>query len=461
MALLALLYFINVWFQLSIRIVGDYGLGVIFIALVILLAFIFAFIYVSHTVNIYKLLLWAFIFYLAWGLIFQVAQSSDFSTFYKNALQFSKTMNFKYVEESKSTTTVLYYGIFFNVLGKSPLASYIASSCAWVFGYLFFYKSLINFHVRKNHAILFLIIGMFAPSTIAFSTIVSSESVFILLLSLSLYFLSKYFTSKNIYNLAIVSLTLGLLFITRSNGIAFFVAFIIILVCSMQSHCPKNPIRAIAYSVLPFIGALLLQGYLNYSYTEKFSVSTSPHGVYNFLAGTNRETRGGYSAEDRELAGYRGANKVSYEEANKKAMQIAIHRITNDPADFIYFALTKKINKLWGNDTYGINRSLTRSPKRADMGSSGMMRVLRIVASAYYMLMVSLFVIWLVLRIRKNYVELGMLCLPLMGLALLHIFIEVQARYHVPFMPFIYFGAAGTLIILRQKIDDINTKNPI
>ncbi len=73
-------------------------------------------------------------------------------------------------------------------------------------------------------------------------------------------------------------------------------------------------------------------------------------------------------------------------------------------------------------------------------------------ANAYFILMIALFIIWLEAGSKKNQIFKGLFCLPLIGLALLHIFIEVQPRYHIPFMPFTYFGAASLLATARNKI---------
>lgn len=445
-ALVTLLYFLNVWAQSSFNIITRYGLSTIVISLIFAFFFIFKF----KVNNIYKLLFIAFIVYLFWGIILQVTPTTDYKVFYNEALQFHKTFNFKYLQISKSTTTVFYYAVFFAIFGKGLVVSYIAASCAWVVGFILFYKSLINFNIDKNYAILTVAIIAFSPSFIAYAPVISSESVFFLLAFLALYFCSCYFLSKKIYMLGLASLALGLLFITRTNGVVFFISFAFLVGYFFSRLKNKdNSYRIVLASVAPFVIVLFFQGSLNYYYTKNFSISSSHHLAYNFMTGTNRSSKGGYSVSDRKLAGYQGDNKVSREEASRKSVQIAVERISDDPVDFFIFALTDKIEKFWGDDNYGIRWSLRRSPKYSAMVSDGTIKLLQKITNAYYILMMTLFIIWLVLQIRKDTIKLGLFCLPLIGLAVLHIFIEVHARYHMPFMPFVYFGAAGMLMTLR------------
>lgn len=457
-ALLTLLYFLNVWLQASIEIITNYGLSIIIISL------IFAFIFISacRINNIYKLLFIAFIFYLSWGIVLQVTPTIDYKEFYRLSTLFYRTFDFEYVQMSKSTMTTIYYSAFFMIFGKSFITSYIAGACAWTIGCLFFYKSLINFNVNKDHAKLAIAITAFAPSTIAYATVVSSESVFFLLNFLALYFCSCYYSSKKVYMLGLASLMLGLAFITRTNGLVFFISFIFLVgYFFIKLKNEKKLYQVVLLSVTPFVAILFLQGLLNHSYTKKFSISASTHLAYNLLTGTHRHSKGGNHNRVAEIAGYKGANQVSHEEASKKAVQIATEHILHDPIDFLGFSLTKKIERFWGDDRYGIRWSLRKSPKYPDLASNGTIKLLQKVTNAYYILMITLFVFWFILRMRRDYIELGLFCLPLIGLALLHIIIEVAARYHIPFMPFIYFGAAGGVIILRQKRNDINVEKSL
>jgi len=186
--LLVLLYFLNAFAQFIGPIVQNNGYGVIVISLI----FAFIFVLLQPVKSIYKALFIAFILYFSWGVILQSIPYSDFSGFYKGALKLSQTGDFRHLHGSKSTTTTLYYAIFFLIFGKGLLTAYLASSLAWMLGCLCLYKSLINFNINEDHAALATIITAFSPSTIAYATVVSSESIFFLLASLALYFCSHY-----------------------------------------------------------------------------------------------------------------------------------------------------------------------------------------------------------------------------------------------------------------------------
>ncbi len=100
-------------------------------------------------------------------------------------------------------------------------------------------------------------------------------------------------------------------------------------------------------------------------------MSASRWGAYNLLTGTSKDNSGGYSVKQLELAGFRGHNQVSHEEASQRAIQIARNRIFEKSVDFIEFALTKKIRRLWNGESHSITWSLAKSPSYKNIKSIG------------------------------------------------------------------------------------------
>ena len=68
------------------------------------------------------------------------------------------------------------------------------------------------------------------------------------------------------------------------------------------------------------------------------------------FVGTNFDAHGRNNRQDLELAGYRGENQLPRAEANEKAREIAMERITSDPVRFARFALTTKLGELWSRE---------------------------------------------------------------------------------------------------------------
>jgi hypothetical protein len=188
-----------------------------------------------------------------------------------------------------------------------------------------------------------------------------------------------------------------------------------------------------------------MQLFLNIKYENKVSIATSPWGQYVFLNGTNYETKGQYSSSDLILAGFIGTNKVSMEQAQKNAITIAITRISNDPLKFIQFALTDKINSLWGTDTHNIRWSIGESPRKEEIRKQVLVGM-GILDTVFFMIKVCglLYLITILFNYKYYYKEhknilnfIIIMVIPLLLLSVLHIFIEVQSRYHMPFMPFL------------------------
>jgi hypothetical protein len=187
-----------------------------------------------------------------------------------------------------------------------------------------------------------------------------------------------------------------------------------------------------------------MQGTLHYQQTNKISVTPSQWGSYILLTGTSKESKGGYSGKQLDLAGFRGPNKVSHDQATKNAMSIVKARLTDDLGGVLKLGLGHKIVRLWDGDDYAVGFSIRKSLGYDSLQKNGTFGFLVNIANKYFTVMILLFIGWLVFNFKKKHV--GLICLPLLGYASIHLLAEVQARYHIPFMPFIYFGASIFII---------------
>ena len=195
------------------------------------------------------------------------------------------------------------------------------------------------------------------PGTVWYSSLVSPEAVFHLVLMSALLLLSIAAGGRRQSVLiGAAGAMLGLLFVTRPVGLFFYIAFLAYILTSEAFRAWRE--RAFTYGLSLAAGSFLLPvvllGLANYSIFGEFKVSSHSTGTWNLLNGTNFETQGMYSDGDAELAGYTGANATSWKEADRKAMQIAISRIKADPLRFVRFALSDKIAAMWGHDIQGL-----------------------------------------------------------------------------------------------------------
>ena len=129
---------------------------------------------------------------------------------------------------------------------------------------------------------------------------------------------------------------------------------------------------------------------------------------------------------------------------------MAWERIDADPFGFLGFALTNKLNQVWGEDAQALHWSTIRSPLRKDWNERGLATVLKNLINSYWVFLLGSAALGTVVFIRRSgrlehevWLRAAMLiALPCLLLALSQIFLDVQARYHMIFMPFIALAAA-------------------
>jgi 4-amino-4-deoxy-L-arabinose transferase-like glycosyltransferase len=296
-----------------------------------------------------------------------------------------------------------------------------------------------------------------APSTVAYSSVVSPEAVFNLFLLAAAFALSLAHRQREnrLAFFALSSACFALLFLTRPVGLFFLLGAALFALLSPGPGAPV-PGRRRAHLLLalggPFAVIVLLNSGVGYQATGAFRLNPHGGGAANLLNGTSFATKGTYSQDDMELAGFQGPNAVPWKEASANATRIALARIGSDPVRFLNFSMTDKVTSMWGSDTQGLYWSLQASPHLARIQSSGLYEAMARLTDAFYLLCMLSFVAALAFAaVHKVPAMLVMpWLLPLLVMAALHVLIETQGRYHIPFMPFIYSAAA--LMIYRLSL---------
>lgn len=425
------IYMINMIYQSGLVGVSSTVVGLMWISSVF-----FAF----KRLSIFSIFVLGFLLCLVWAISSSSVPFSDFSTFYNQSSRLAEG-DFSSIIDSKSAPTVAYYSFYFYLLGDSLVTSYIGSSLAWCAGGLLIYKALKLFGFSDKRAKLVYAALVFYPSFIFYSPVISSEAVYYLISALCLFAFARLSRFPNIVNGCFLGVFLGLLFLTRSIGIVLIIAFFIIT--SGFFRCQINArdvfggisLRKVLIVFVSFFFILFAHGSFSYTNGGGFYFTSSPWGSYNLLAGTNRESNGGYNLEDLKLAGYVGEEKVTHEEASSKAVEIAIDRILKSPVDFLEFSLTDKISRLWSQE-FAYHWAVAKSPIRDDVDNKYKEFVISLVSGAHALISI-VFIISIIHGIRNSNGYLFFVITPIYGYALLHLVVEVQGRYQMTMTPFL------------------------
>jgi 4-amino-4-deoxy-L-arabinose transferase-like glycosyltransferase len=442
---LLLIYFLNAFIYLSVDL---FFIGV-FLALMLL--------YFSDNLlkfskaDRWDIFLLSFLLILLWGLYVKTTPFSDFKTFYNQSINFCKSPSLNILQGTKSPATIIYYAFFVELFGENILSFYIASSFIWAIGGLIFSLVILNFGFSESVSRKVQFLYSLYPGIIFYGTVVSSESVFMFLLISSFYVFSKLLKSENdlLYTL-ILGFSLSFLFLSRGIGIVFIISF---LLSFFMFFNKKGAYKRITLLIIGISIPLLFQVYLNYKYANSISFSASKWSSYNFMVGTNKKYNGGYNVEDSELAGF---YKLSHAEASKIAFNIAVERIASDFFGFIKFALTDKIKRLWGTDVQNVYWGIGKSPKKTLLKDE--INFAKKLNSNIYSSIFVLFLFSLILSIiklhvlAKHHMLYFIMIMPMLLIAFLHLFIEVQPRYHLPFLPFMIVGAVFSFEYLLKKL---------
>ncbi len=379
-----------------------------------------------------------------WGVYSNSVPFSDFANFFtQSARAFSAPAS---IIKSKSPTTVLLYGTFFSLFGKSLASVYAASALLWFGGGYLGYLALrkagdtqLNRQVSAAFAL--------SPCILSYTPVISSEASFFLMTCACLYFLVSYLkTLKNIHCI-LLGVSGALLYFSRGTGAGFFIAACFSILVPGLCHpsekarksksSAKQALIALALVVLSFTSVTAGYGFLHLMSAGRFTMSSNSMGPFLFLVGSNQESSGGFNRDDFHLAGY---DTLPREQANRKALEIARQRIFSDPGGFFAFAMTTKIERLWRDQYFAWKWCVAKSPERDKVARMFKNSVVKATNAFYYVILWGFFLWTLRSIFRGGAVDL-LVALPVLMIVTLHIFVEVQERYHLAIYPFLVFGA--------------------
>lgn len=399
--------------------------------------------------------------YLAWGWFAQVTPTSEFERLLKAAQDVAQGVDggWQRLLESRSPVVVAWHLIFQWLLGTSLVASYLASAVLWGVQAPLLIGALTNFGVPRRVALLATALYLLGPGIVAFAPVVSSESMTQALLVLALFQLSRP-EGAGLGRVALIGVLAALLVQTRSSNLVFVPALGLYAILQLRdTQGMVRPLRTAGLFAAGLLACMLLYGTARKVSGGDFAMTSIQWRTLPLLHGVNRATNGGYSALDVEAAGYTGRNRLPLEQANARAWELAWENINADRLDFISFALTNKLNRVWGDDSQSLLWSTLRSPVRPAWDERGLTRVLTNVINSFWAFLVGTAALGSVLLLahlrgmeRRDWAALALLAaLPCLLTALLHVLLDVQSRYHMVFTPYLALAAAWGLHALVHR----------
>jgi len=393
----------------------------------------------------------AFTLYVLWGMFAEVTPFSDFLSFYRASIGLTTGEGIRAALLSKSPATVAWYGSALWLLGPSYQTTYIAAAVLWAAQIPLLYAALASFGIHDATAKTAALMYGFSPSVVFFAPLITSESLFNCLIVVCLYVSSRYHRHAELRTAAALGAAGAFLFLTRMNGGAFMIAFALYVVVWPGER--RQRWLPLASLLATFLFVVFLNAYGTSRYTGQFSLLPSKWGAYNLMAGTNRLSRGGYNTEDLALAGFTGDPALSHAEASRNALRIGIERITTDPFGFMAFAFTDKLMHFWGTDVACVDWPTNQSPKRQALVDARIIGLAHRLTEAFWLflnLTAALALVWCLASPRRRAERLPdpltcVVVLPMLLLSLIHIFVEVQPRYHVPYLPLLCMLSAMSL----------------
>ncbi len=425
-------------------------IGILAIVVLILKTFNWLTLLISNKFYLFILLISTIIPRLIWVIFVNTKPISDFQLYHEYAVKacngiynvFNPTYNvfpFKFGYP-------LILSMFYKYFGENVLTAKILNIVSSAFLALLIYwagKSFVSERTGRFASIFFAL----WPAQIMYSSVLGVEHIFTPLLVLSfglLVILEKSIQNKKTaYSISIViGIIIGIANFAKPISIIFFPIFLFYLFVFIKAQdiliksCITK-LKILILAVLSFAVCFMLICY-PYSKVTGVPLWKSSSG-FSFLIGTNYNTSGAYNANDSLILKEFNFN---YEKVHKESMDRAINRITSYPKQFLML-IEKKIIIQWSDDSFGQYWSTNNIED-----SSFITMLIKnhttwfLAVTQLFYLVVLLFCILGVLYSIKNSVYSSIIPLLIfLCLFAIHIFLEVQSRYHYPAMPFLFIMA--------------------
>ena len=335
--------------------------------------------------------------------------------------------------EGKPWGYPLLLGLIYKLLGvKIILAQYLNVILSLISIWLLYL--LTSRLMGQSYGLLAAILYTLLPSQIFMNNVVNSEILFITLVLAGIYFSIRFMQDYSLKNLIFTGLFLGLSQVVRPVGMIYLLVFIGFLTLQLF---PGHLKRAVKYGLVVLLSFyLMLVPFLalkSVLYKQPILWEKGTFGMV-FVMGTNVESGGYWNQADYD---YLKSLFIKYdnnaEKVNREAFKLALWRL-NRSEDFKFMVPTKIYN-MWSVDTFGFEWANIDAEGKMIINEEETLRTYRGVSQIFYSLMLLLIVTAIIgSRMEKDAGYRYIMSLFL-AFFFLHIFIEVQGRYHMPLTP--------------------------
>jgi 4-amino-4-deoxy-L-arabinose transferase-like glycosyltransferase len=352
-----------------------------------------------------------------------------------------------------------FLGLLFSLFGPSLLVAKLANVLLYL-GILFLAYFIANTLFASALTGRITLLGLtFYPDHLAYTSLISSEILFLFLLLAGV---SLLLISRASVALALVAgFVFGLAILIKPQAV--FVPAIFYGLAMIESKGALKCLK-MAFAVHLALGLTILP-WLMRNYQDFNTLTLSHNNGYNLLVGNNPYATGSYVFNNQITAMLKDAQTEP--ERDKKALQLALNYVLNHPLDTLKL-WPKKLWYLYQDDTKGIvwnERGLENVSPRP---SRRFFTILRLVAQLYYLLIgIGFFLALLVLpRLRKN--NINRRPLSALGLGIIFYFTLIvlitfgNSRFHFVMIPWmvIYIGVLIDALVRSEQQKQLPVSQP-
>lgn len=325
-------------------------------------------------------------------------------------------------------------GKLFNVFLSVILGLIIYFTVAYLFG--------------KEAAAYSAVLYAFWPSQIMYNSVLASEHPFIVFFVLGLYFLIRAIKEKK----AVYGLFAGV-FVAISNHIrpvAVVVIIAAVFLVAFKAFCRDFKTLKIGITgLISYVVIFYTLGYLIFCLTG-IPVWKTSMGL-NLMIGTDYTT---YGMNNPKHSLFVKKYAYDFQKVHGEAMKIGLERLRKETKKFLAI-LPRKHAIIWGDDSFGYFWSTFRVYK-----ATPFVNLVKTHPTIFYMfsqLYYYVILIYIILGILSSKKDANkeiflLLNLIFLGYVALHIFLEVQPRYHYPGIFTLFLLSGQGIKWLREKL---------
>jgi hypothetical protein len=283
------------------------------------------------------------------------------------------------------------------------------------------------------------------PSQVAQVVVLGSEYFFTFMLLLSIYFfLILYEQNNSLKNILIYSLLLGISASIANSirpvMIVMLISMIFFYLITKKIINVKHFIVAIMLVLFSYLSTMIIVNKTISHLIQRNIVTEYAYG-WNIYIGANAKTNGMWNNEDADFRNNLINSGLSANEIQKILANKAFEeRIIGNSNNFIKMQ-PRKFGNIWGYDSFPIDIIIASTKNNHILAEKS-----RVLFDTYYFIAI-LFCLKTCISLIKgktsNFALLYMLFI--IGIALSHVFLEVQARYHFGIIPLL------SLIAIQSK----------